>query len=273
MQKTDFSIELLIGEDRSTDKTGEICAKYQRDFPKVIKLLSREKNLGPSQNFIEAYKRRQGKYVALCEGDDYWVDPLKLQRQVDFLEANSDYAVSFHQVFELETGKNPTLSNLNKTNIEETLTIEDLASGNFIHTPSVVFRNGFVDKFPTWYVESPVGDYPLHLLNARHGLIKYFPEPMAVYRRHSGGVWGNKPRSYQLKGWRWVLKQLTKESFTPEVKRRLKIQKADTELRLFEVQAVEGNTINRYRYIFHAFRTHPGTCLQYLYRRLKARLT
>ena len=146
---------------------------------------------------------------------------------MNFLEANPDYAICFHRVYELVDDKQLQLSNLNTSVKEETYTIEDLAKGNIIHTPSVVFRNGLVKKFPEWFKDSPVGDYVLHMLNAKHGKIKYLPEAMAVYRRHAGGVFSSQSSEYVYKKWVTVLHDLMTE-FDGIVKENLKKQYTHT---------------------------------------------
>jgi glycosyltransferase involved in cell wall biosynthesis len=190
MQETNFPIELVIGEDCSTDGTREICLEYQHKHPNIIRVLPRNKNLGMMPNFIDTLENSKEKYIALCEGDDYWTDPLKLQKQVSFLEENPDFAICFHRVkmvFEEESDE--ILSNENQKEISE---FEDLALENYIHTPSCVFRNGLFEKFPDWFYQSPVGDWVLHLLNAQHGKIKFLEDVMAVYRIHNNGVWSMK---------------------------------------------------------------------------------
>ena len=93
MQETFFNIELVIGEDCSTDKTRSICEEYADKFPDKINLLPTEGNLGMMPNFMRTLEARTGKYIALCEGDDYWTDSLKLQKQLDFLEENEECVV------------------------------------------------------------------------------------------------------------------------------------------------------------------------------------
>lgn len=106
MQETDFPIELIIGEDCSTDRTREIVLDYQKKHPDIIRVITSEKNVGMQKNSFRTNKACRGKYIAICEGDDYWIDPLKLRKQVDFLEANSDYGMvhtDFDQLVD-ETG-------------------------------------------------------------------------------------------------------------------------------------------------------------------------
>lgn len=95
MQKTNFQFELVIGEDCSTDNTRLICKEYKKKHPDIIKLLLPKKNLGSNENFNQIIKMSLGKYLALCEGDDYWTDPYKLQKQVDFLECHPDYGMCY----------------------------------------------------------------------------------------------------------------------------------------------------------------------------------
>lgn len=97
MQKTTFPIELIIGEDCSTDLTRKIVEEYAEKYPKLIRILLPEENLGMSENFIETMQAARGKYIALCEGDDYWTDPYKLQKQVDFLDNNKKYDLCSHK--------------------------------------------------------------------------------------------------------------------------------------------------------------------------------
>lgn len=216
MQNVDFDYEIVIGDDNSKDDTLKICQQFADSYPGKIRLIARPHNLGMIGNWVETIKACKGKYIAICEGDDYWTDSSKLQKQTDFLEANPDYAICFHRVYELEKDKAPELSNLNTSLSEETYTIEDLAKGNFIHTPSVVFRNGLVKEFPEWYKDAPIADYILHMLNAKEGKIKYLPESMAVYRSNAG-IWSTQNMQYKLIKWMQVLEFLIEDFDKPEV--------------------------------------------------------
>lgn len=95
MQETDFPFEIIIDDDCSPDNTIEIIMKYQKKFPNIIKANLRQKNIGAIQNFFSNIQRGNGKYIALCEGDDYWTDPLKLQKQVEFLDGNDEVIMTF----------------------------------------------------------------------------------------------------------------------------------------------------------------------------------
>jgi glycosyltransferase involved in cell wall biosynthesis len=188
-QKTDFEIELVIGEDFSKDSTNIICQEYSNTHPKLIKLLHTEINLGVIPNFIRTLEACTGKYIALCEGDDYWTDPYKLQKQVDFLDANPEFSLCFHNaLYSFEDGRDsfPAISNE-----KSEYNIVDLFSGNFIPTCSIVFRSENIKHFPDWFLNYPFGDWMVNIINASVGKIGYLNEMMGVYRIHSGNVWAN----------------------------------------------------------------------------------
>lgn len=190
-QETNFEIELIIANDCSPDNTAAVVDNIINTHPKgrQIRFINRESNVGMTPNFIDALNQCKGKYVALCEGDDYWIDNQKLQFQVDFLESNPDFSVCFHSIYELIDGKQEFLK-VNYSPTDGVYSLEDLArEGNFIPTLSVVFRNNLVNNLPDWFAKCPLGDYVLHLLNGQFGKYKGFDKPMAVYRRHEGGVY------------------------------------------------------------------------------------
>ena len=97
MQQVNFPIEFIIADDCSTDGTRAICEEYAAKYPGIIRLISSDHNVGAVENEQRAFLAAKGKYIATCEGDDYWTDPLKLQKQVDFLESHPDYSVCFHR--------------------------------------------------------------------------------------------------------------------------------------------------------------------------------
>ncbi len=199
MQKTNFAFEILINDDKSTDETQDIIKEYQAKYPKIIKPLFQEENQysqgkrGMDALFV--FPRAKGKYLAICEGDDYWTDELKLQKQVDFLEQNPDYTICFHDVNILNNGK------FRKRNIprgrRKNFTIEKLLKGSFIANVSVMYRN-VVKEYPEWYFECAFTDYPTHLLHAMQGKIHRITETMAVYRE-GVGVFSSLAKAEALK--------------------------------------------------------------------------
>jgi glycosyltransferase involved in cell wall biosynthesis len=202
MQQTNFPFEILIHDDASTDGTKEIIEEYTVRYPNLIFPIFQTENqyskgvrgMMPKFNF----PRARGKYIALCEGDDYWTDPLKLQKQVDYLEANPEYSICFHPVQVLNNG---VFEKDELRKVGETTTINDLAKGNYIHTPSVVFRNGLFDHNAPIFKKIPAGDYLVHMLNSKKGLIKKLDEPMAVYRKHDQGIWSKTNNITIAKKW------------------------------------------------------------------------
>ncbi|WP_179338061.1 glycosyltransferase [Winogradskyella ludwigii] len=203
MQECNFDLELIIADDCSPDGTDKIIDDIKKNHTNGfwIEYTKHSTNKGMMPNFIWALEQCQSKYIALCEGDDYWTDPLKLQKQVDFLEANTDYSICFHRVKILrgtELFNDVSIEARYNRIKEERATLNDLLEfGNFMHTPSVMFRNR-KSEFPMEFKYSSVGDYFLHILNAQKGYIKRLEEVMAVYR-DGVGVFSTLNQLEQLK--------------------------------------------------------------------------
>lgn len=199
MQETDFDFELVISNDNSPDNTEKVIQEIIATHPKAhcIRYIKREPNLGMLNNSRETLKECKGEFIAICEGDDYWTDPKKLQKQVDFLSKNKEYAISFHKVNLLEPDGSIIDDNITILP-KKYKTIEDLAkSGNYMHTPSIMFRNvGFT--YPEQYEVTPAGDFFKQMLIAEYGNIHYIDEVMAVYR-NGVGVWSTKDYLYRIK--------------------------------------------------------------------------
>jgi len=189
MQRVDFDYEIVVGEDCSTDATREIVAEYQRKNPNRIRLLTQAVNIGANRNFSQTLHACRGEYVALLEGDDYWTSPHKLQKQVDFLDHNLDFAICFHDVVVVDELLGQSDRNYCDTNVKEISTLQDILFRNFIPTLSALFRRKFFDGFPDWVYQLRMGDWPLHTLVAQNGKIKYLNEVMGAYRVQPGGVW------------------------------------------------------------------------------------
>lgn len=220
MQETNFQWKLVIADDCSTDSTRKIVSKYKEKFSEKIHLIYQETNLGPAQNFIDLITYPVSKYIAYLEGDDYWTDPYKLQKQVDFLETNPEFAMTFHKVKiynEIEHKfEEDTINDLTK----EDTNLQDLLRGNYIRTVSAVIRNtsqlaSLIDKIKT----ATPGDWLLFIIIASTGKIKYMNQEMAVYRISYSGVWStidNKQRKYHkelLNGYEFLYKFLKKDDY------------------------------------------------------------
>ncbi|MBW3128256.1 glycosyltransferase family 2 protein [Hymenobacter profundi] len=187
-QETSFPFEVVIGEDCSTDNTRQICQEFQARYPDTIRLLLHAQNVGAQANARLAREACAGKYIAFCEGDDYWTDPTKLQQQVDFLEANPAYVLCFHNCwmkFEQQPDREMELFH---DYTKADYAIPDLIGKWLIPTASVVFRNHLFTEYPEWLRNAVVGDTPFYILLASFGSLKLVPGIMAVYRRHDGGA-------------------------------------------------------------------------------------
>jgi glycosyltransferase involved in cell wall biosynthesis len=186
-QVTNYQYEIVIGEDCSTDKTREIVLEYKSKIPDKIKLILQEKNVGPQNNFIDTLNACTGKYIALLEGDDYWSDPYKLQKQVDFLETNPDYSMISHNALIIYENNIVQPHKFNIHKLQSTLWLSDLISNWEIPTASMLFRQEVVCNLPEWFNKIYNGDYALGLIVASKGKIKYVDEEMSVYRKQFGG--------------------------------------------------------------------------------------
>src|SRR5690554_3455489 len=200
-QKTSFNFEIIIHDDASTDATASIVKKYEQEHPNLIKAIYQKENqysqgIKPWPNFVFPITR--GKYIALCEGDDYWTDPYKLQKQVDFLEANKDFIICLHDTIEVnEKGEflkhrsdNFNLINEKKPQIASEIPVDWFlrTRGNFIHTSSFLFRNIISDLSFINTGKIISGDMLLLFLLLKNGRAQYLPESMSAYRHHPQGI-------------------------------------------------------------------------------------
>ncbi len=207
-QKTDFPFELIIGEDYSTDNTLEIIKKYQEKY-KNIQLITDEKNVGIIANELRVMQQCQGKYIAFCEADDFWVDENRLQKQVDFLDKNEDFGLVHADVNHWEQAKNKLENALNKSNKIQ------IPSGNIfeflmlpshsIKTMTVCLRKDLLEKYylqdqEIMRQEWKLIDISIWLMIAKHSKIYYFDEVFATYRllNESMSRSKNKQKMYEF---------------------------------------------------------------------------
>lgn len=203
MQKTTFPLEIIIHDDASTDGTAEIIRYYAVQNPDTIKPILQTTNqfsTGTKPLAQIVFPLAKGKYIAICEGDDYWTDPQKLQKQVDFMEENPDYSMCFHNaivVYENKPKKSHLFTKLDK---KKEYNIEDvIESPWFIPTNSIVFRKKYYER-QNWMNYVFGGDYALQLILATKGTFYGFNESMSVYRRNNTGISLNqKPGFHQIR--------------------------------------------------------------------------
>ena len=194
IQKTNFPFQVLVGDDASTDATAEIICDFAKKYPDIIKPVLHKTNIGAFKNSLALYRAAKTDYVAVCDGDDYWTDENKLQKQVDFLDSHPDCSLCFHPVkvcWEDEVRPEYIFPNEKERFYKTELELTDLLKRNFMQTNSVMFRWRFKNEniLNYWVQEITPGDYYLNLLHAQIGKIGFLPEVMAVYRRNAGGVW------------------------------------------------------------------------------------
>lgn len=185
-QKTNFLFKIVIGDDASKDYTSNICREYAFRYPDKIDYQRLSTNVGLMGNFVKTATRLKGKYIAICDGDDYWLDPLKLQKQVDLLEENDDYAVVGTGV-QLVLKNGDTIEKVNKSFKE--VSIEELIEDNKIIAPTALFRNYLeIQNLPNWFHEIPYGDWPLYLMTLQkyRAMACILPEITAAYRLQAG---------------------------------------------------------------------------------------
>lgn len=202
MQRTNFKVEVVIGDDFSTDNTLDLIRLYQNTSKIQIKILEREKGdrywikrqkAGRLYNFIDILDNCKGKYIALLDGDDHWTDPLKLQKQVDFLEANQDFSGVFHNVGFIDERKENQKITPWRTYNQDVFTARDtIRKLSLFHTSSYCFRNIKFDKSLFLNPKVKSGDMLLLGLIAKHGKLKLLDEMMSVYRKNDGGVTSNE---------------------------------------------------------------------------------
>ena len=211
-QKCNFEYEVLVGDDASPDGTGEIVKRYGMEYPDRIKAIVREKNVGAFKNFKDLYSRATGEFLAFLEGDDYWIDEYKLQKQVDFLETNKEYAASFGQCVVVDE------NNVRNEEIEQYLplfkgglyTAKEL--GDYYlpgRTATVMYRKSAVDSLfndikRDWRLmpRVPVVDQFLVLGILSKGKIDTSTEVYAAYRyilKKESGSWSSKHDGFSFK--------------------------------------------------------------------------
>lgn len=188
-QKIDFPVEIIVADDASTDATPAIIQEYASRYPDLFRPILRPENVGPNANATGALSAARGEYLALCEGDDFWTDPLKLSKQVALLDRRPETALCFHPVRVIsEDGcAKQLLHPPPPVPWRGDLSVRALISRNFIPTPSVMYRR--LPRYDDIPADLDFLDWYLHVRHAVRGDIAMLPEAMAVRRRHLQGLW------------------------------------------------------------------------------------
>ncbi|MDO4939102.1 MAG: glycosyltransferase [Lachnospiraceae bacterium] len=193
-QKTDFGFEILMHDDASTDRTADIIKGYAQKYPEIIKPLFEEENQFSKSEIknisgIYNFPRVQGKYIAMCEGDDYWTDDNKLAVQTEYMEAHPDCSLCFHSAhrINIDVAGSKLMRPYDRTRTVSPEDIIDKSSG--YPTASLLMRADLMKILPDFYMKAPIGDIPMQLTMAAGGYGYYIDRPMCAYRYFAPGSW------------------------------------------------------------------------------------
>ncbi len=193
-QKTNFEFEILVHDDASLDKTTKIIEKYQKKHPKIIKPIYQKSNQysqGKRIFYEFNHKRAIGKYVAMCEGDDYWTDNYKLQKQFDYMENDTNCTICVHSV-EIINNLTKRQNEIHPFKENSKFNLSDYLKKNlFLSTSSIFYRKKAFDNPPKFFLDATVGDTPLKMILLKHGHGYYLDEVMSTYRKNIKGSWSN----------------------------------------------------------------------------------
>lgn len=194
MQQTNFKYEILVGDDCSTDATRTIIEDYRQKYPDIINFIKNPKNMGGTKNQANLMRQAKGKYIAICDGDDYWIDSLKLQKQVGFLDENPDCVICCHYTKVVDEAGQLVYEHPDPEPLVHKY--EDVLMGNRreTRTSSLMVKNTKeVTEIDTqnWYYKAFGADvmFKLFVLSRTKKKICVLPEVMGVYRLHRGGMW------------------------------------------------------------------------------------
>ena len=200
-QQCSFPIELLLGEDCSTDRTRDICLEYQRRYPHLIRLITAETNVGMNKNYFRLHARARGRYLAFCEGDDYWCDAYKLEKQVRMLESHHGMNVCFSRTGNGTGDRGNVITLWFRNRKAVCYKFEDLISRRVgFNLCTLCIKREALSMIPKFVEEGAMTDWPLFALALMDGYAGYIPERLGVYRLHPTGAWQSATVEYRYEG-------------------------------------------------------------------------
>lgn len=188
MQQTDFDFEIVVGEDCSTDSTRQILLDLQAKYPEKIRLLLREENIGAHRNAADTLGVCQAEYVVFLDGDDYWINDKKVQKQVEFLDSHPDYSMCGHRFRSVYENATESAKTVDSPIEKEIRTIEDFVGLDTVLHSTVMARRCMIPEYPKWFYSVPSGDMVLQLLCAERGRVGFINEVMTAYRQHNSSI-------------------------------------------------------------------------------------
>jgi glycosyltransferase involved in cell wall biosynthesis len=195
MQQTAFDFEIVAVDDCSTDGTLGILQDYEKQHPK-LRVLPAPENLGISRNYQRGFAACRGEFVAVLEGDDYWISPRKLEITREFLKRNPSCSFCFHRIFRHDQHPETVMIFPPHWTVEQILTVNELATENFSAGMSTcVYRRAIIAGLSPQLWELDVREWFFNMVVAQHGPIGYVPQVLSVYRTHPGGIWALKSRA------------------------------------------------------------------------------
>lgn len=193
MQETNFAFEILVHDDASTDRTADIIRSYEQRYPDIIKPIYQTENQYSKDVPFETFndERARGKYLAICEGDDYWTDPEKLQRQVDYMEAHPECSMCVHAAEKVSAVSKKKVATIRPSHKDKLFSVEEVieGGGDLFATNSILYSREKIPKMPEFYLNATIGDYPLVIWGALRGTFYYMDRNMAAYRVEVKGSW------------------------------------------------------------------------------------
>lgn len=196
-QKTNFEYEIIVHDDASTDLSQKIIKEYKEKYPKIfVTILQKDNQYSKGINFISKYifPKIRGKYIAICEGDDYWIDEQKLQKQFDLMENNKNCSLCIHAGLKIDAKTNNVLEEIRLASSDKYFSFNDAINGLGSKAPtnSFFYRASYVKNIQDYKDKLPktsVGDYILAVILSLYGDIYYIDEFMSVYRYGVDGSW------------------------------------------------------------------------------------